>query len=353
MLQCKWTKKNAVITVTVTVLIFSPFLYMFFLGQTYGMPDEIRTAVDCVGKEINTLWAHNAVLETYDTTNSSDPIAKNNERVDNLFAELDRLWPAGSLRYLTEVSNIMGFEHGCLSSTGGIPVRQAEEFRNVEDVFGVAVGGTDMFVSGILSGLSACTSGVVVERVSHDGIVETGILTNQHCGDVFSLRVNDASVDVEKVAGSWFCDCAFVRTGDLFVDPNAVWTDWGTMHVSGYKDFKNWGMGRVSRQKRLFLGTGTKRGGCLVFQGVYRRRGSQPRGQRRTVYRPQGQDLWWHELGSTRRKYRYGCSVWVRMVGRAAELGRVRTVIYANMITVESQTARSASVRNPSADVCH
>lgn len=238
MLQYKWTKKNAVITVTVTVLIFSPLLYMFFLGQTYGMPDEIRTAVDCIGKEINTLRAHNAVLETYDTTNSSDPIAKNNERVDDLFVELDRLWPAGSLRYLTEVSNITGFEQGCLSGTGGIPVRQAEEFRNAGDALGVAVGGTDMFVSGILPGLSTCTSGVVVERVSHDGIVETGILTNQHCGDVFSLRVDDASVDVEKVTGSWFCDCAFVRTGDLLVDPSAVWTDWGAMHVSGYKDFK-------------------------------------------------------------------------------------------------------------------
>ena len=130
------------------------------------------------------------------------------------------------------------------------------------------------------------------------------------------------------------------------MDPSAVWTDWGAMHVSGYKDFKigewvefhgrnGYSLGRVLSvadvwfSKAYIVDVVVSHGDSGgPFIGL--------------------EDRIFGGMNSAARdgSIDVGVAFWVRMVGRAAELGRVRTVIYVNMITVEPQTARSTPVRD-------
>ena len=238
-LICRVTKRNIIKTSLIIISFTSPFIYLFFMGQVYGMPDGVLAVVNCMGMEINSLRASNAELESIKTPEATAQMTKNGARIMELFGELDRAWPAGTLRYAATAVDTLTLQSDCSKFVGTVPTGDA---AGPEDPRGAVAGGREMYVYNIISAIKQstgiCTSGVVVERVAVDGTIETGVLTNQHCGDVRVLRIGDEAVDVEKMIGSYLCDCMFVSTGDLAVDSNAVWTSWGSARVSSYGDFK-------------------------------------------------------------------------------------------------------------------
>ena len=237
-LKLGWTRKRVAVLASVTISFFMLGL-LFAMGPTYGMPDGVRASVNCMGMEINSLRVANLRLEALGTPESVVQMDENDARIAELFVELDHVWPVGTLRYAAPAVDVAGLQPDCSAFAG---IVSAEDAPGTEYPLGAVAGGRDMFTLSLsfdgTQNLSMCTSGIVVERIATDGIVETGVLTNQHCDDAYKLNVGDTAVDVEKVAGSWICDCAFVSTGNLTVYPGAVWTDWGTAHVSGYRDFE-------------------------------------------------------------------------------------------------------------------
>ena len=233
-----WTKTNVSILVFVTIL-FSPIVFLFAMGPTYGMPDGVRASVDCMGMEINSLRVANLGLEALGTPESVAQMDENDARIAELFVELDRVWPAGTLRHAAHAVDVSGFQPDCGVFAGTVSSKDAPE---INDTRGVVAGGVEMGLFsntyGDTSGGPVCMSGVVVERPTANGAMETGVLTNQHCGDVSKLNLGSTIVDVEKITGRWLCDCAFVSIGNLTVNSSAVWTSWGPVHVSGYRDFE-------------------------------------------------------------------------------------------------------------------
>ena len=195
------------------------------------MPDQTRTTVNCIGKEINTLWAQNRKLEAGNTVEAAIQIEKNNMRVNELFGELDRVWPNGTK---TQSPGTKFEEPDCSADTGHVPTQHAAEMTDGAD--GVVVGGRSIVGISILNGIE-CTSGVVVERVTADGNTETGILTNDHC-NANNMLIRETEIEAQKTAGWLFCDCAFFAIeSDAHIAPHMVWTEWGATSISGYEDF--------------------------------------------------------------------------------------------------------------------
>lgn len=83
---------GVLVTSAVTHAYAVPLIpYMLLFGHVYGMPDDIRTVVDCIGKEINTLRAENTKLYAYDSPDAQVKIDANTWRINELFDELDRV----------------------------------------------------------------------------------------------------------------------------------------------------------------------------------------------------------------------------------------------------------------------
>ncbi len=215
---------GVLVTSAVTHAYAVPMIpYMLLFGHIYGMPDDTRTVVDCIGKEINTLRAENTRLYAYDSPDAQAKIDVNTWRINELFNELDRVWPAGA--------NSLGIQ---ANVTMKLDCHNDKyNFAETDDADGI-VGGRNIF------GETGCTSGVVVQREVL-GEIETGILTNAHCGNVVGVIMNGGNViGAKKTMGSFpmlLCDCAFVRIEDG-IDHNIVWTDWGGVRISKYEDFE-------------------------------------------------------------------------------------------------------------------
>ena len=183
---------------------------MFFLGSVYGMPDDTRIIVDCIGKEINALRSENTRLDAYDTPDTQARIDASTWRINELFDELDRVWPADTTSLEAQTDVIV--ELDCHNDESN-PVETGSADR--------IVGGRNIF------GEAGCTSGVVVQREAFDKI-ETGILTNEHCGNVVGVVMDDGDVvGAKKTVGSFsmlLCDCAFAKIEED-IDLDMVWTD--------------------------------------------------------------------------------------------------------------------------------
>ena len=233
-LSHRLTKVLGGIVIVVVLFFLVSIAYVVVLGQMYGMPDETRYTVNCIGKEINALWAHNREVEADNTTEASIQIGKNNKRINELFGELDRVWPYGT-KTPPSVTTKLG-ELDCSVDTGKVPAQHAVEVTNNAD--GVVVGGRSIIGIDMWNKIVGCTSSVVVERVTTDGITEAGILTNDHC-DVSSVIIEQTDIKAKKTASSFlFCDCAFITIeSGVHIDPHMVWTGWGAVRISGYEDF--------------------------------------------------------------------------------------------------------------------
>lgn len=192
--------------------------YMFAIESIYGMSDETKCVVNHIGEEINVLRAQNRNLGMADTAEAAVQIKANDKQILGLLGELDRL------------------------SAEGVPVGLSN-MTCPHTVDTLAVGGHAYVVGNrdILVGREICTSGVVVERTTVGGMVETGILTNEHCGDtgdpvMFSWEHESGAEKDEGVFHG--CDCAFVRLEHEYVNPDSIWTRWGQATIPEYRDFE-------------------------------------------------------------------------------------------------------------------
>lgn len=192
--------------------------YMLGVESVYGMSDEVRCAANHIGKEINALRAQNRNLGMLNIAETAAQIKTNDKLIGDLLGDLDRLPTKG-------VPNIL-YNMTCPQT------KNESTMGNQTHV----VGNREIVMKGVV-----CTSGVVVERTAAGGVVETGVLTNEHCGDAGDLVdfphgiFDSAEMDKGVFYG---CDCTFVRLDHEYVSPDAIWTEWGEVTIPEYRDFE-------------------------------------------------------------------------------------------------------------------
>ncbi len=189
---------------------------MFAIESMYGVSDETRCAVHHIGEEINVLRAQNRDLSMTDTTEAVSQIKANDKRILGLLGELDRLPAEGTP---TRLSN--------MTCTHTVDVSAMDDH---------VIGNREIRLNG-----DTCTSGVVVKRTAVGGVAETGVLTNEHCGAAGDQVMFRWLYDISAERGDGVfhgCDCAFVELEHEYVSMDAIWTDWGPLTISEYRDFK-------------------------------------------------------------------------------------------------------------------
>ena len=210
----------AVMVMPLPVLPFpiGAFVYTFVIESMYGMSDETRCAVNHIGEEINVLRAQNRDLGMVDTAETAAHIEANDKRILGLLGDLDRL-PAEDVSV----------------GRSNMTCPHTVDAQAVDD-HAYVVGNRE-----ILVGRALCTSGVVVERTTAGGVAETGVLTNEHCGDAgdpVAFRWM-YEISAERSGGVFYgCDCAFVKLEYEYVIPDTVWTKWGPIAIPEYRDFE-------------------------------------------------------------------------------------------------------------------
>ena len=208
-----------------------PLLLVFhgwLVGSMYGMPDETRDAVNYVGEEINVLRANNRHLGNMNTTEAWERIEINDRRIGALLLELERLSPRGATIF-------NGLFDRISPTYSAQPVDETLSAVDTHDY--VHVGNRAIF----FGNNELCSSGVVVKRTAADSSAEIGVLTNEHCGDAYDPVMFrwDNYAKAEKQGGvNYLCDCAFVRLGHEPIDSDTIWTEWGPLTISEYRDFE-------------------------------------------------------------------------------------------------------------------
>lgn len=218
-------------------------MYLCAVEFMYGMSDEARHAANQIGEEINVLRAQNRDLGMAGTAEVAAQIDTNDKRILGLLGELDRL-PGEGWHILPGFSAV-----DCLNLPEYLDFLQAEsapaglsslaythtEDELAEDNHAHVLGNRQIWVNG-----SICTSGVVVKRTTAGGVAETGVLTNKHCGDAGEPVTFDWEGDSAEMGEGRFhgCDCAFVKLEHEYVSPDTIWTDWGPLTISEYRNFE-------------------------------------------------------------------------------------------------------------------